>query len=97
VGISAVDIVAGSAAAAADKNLVCFGSAAQKNQPLVQKCVLAGGKKKISDGPIAIVRYHAGRAASEGSVAVRIENGIGATADLKTVMLGGAEGAIMIQ
>lgn len=95
--IAPADIVIGSAAAAAAKNLTCFPAAASAGRPAGERCLLAGGKNKILDGPIVIVRYSVKRKASTGQSAVHIGKAVAVTADLKTVNLGQATGILTIQ
>lgn len=93
--IYASDVVAGSAAASADKTLACSGvSIADRSG---QRCLLAGGRKRIPDGPIAIVRYRVGPQAKAGPSPVRIDKVLAVGADIKAVDLGHAEGVVTIE
>jgi hypothetical protein len=97
ITIDPSDIVIGSAAAGAEKTLACSAMPPVPGQPLAKKCLLAGGKKNIPDGPIAIVRYRVGRQADGKTSAVRLENILGVDADLKMVDLGHAAETLAIQ
>jgi hypothetical protein len=97
IAIQMGDIVVGSAAAEAEKTLVCLPVADHAGKQPAAKCLLAGGGKKIPDGPIAIVRYHVDHQAQPGPSTVRIERILGVTADLKAVDLGDAGGTLTVQ
>jgi len=97
ITIDPSDIVIGSAAAAAEKTLACSAMPPVPGHPLGKKCLLAGGKKNIPDGPIAIVRYRVGRQADGKTSAVHLENILGVDADLKMVDLGHAAETLATQ
>ena len=97
ITVDPADIVIGSAAAAAEKTLACSPLPAKAGRPVGEKCLLAGGKNRIPDGPIAIVRYRVKRQAQAGPSAVDVDKALGVTADLKTVNLGHAGGVLTIQ
>jgi len=97
VSIDPADIVVGSAAAEAEKTLACSAMAGRAGEERGKRCLLAGGKKTIPDGPIAIVRYRIDRRARAGTIPVRLEKILAVSADLQTIDLGRVEGELNIQ
>lgn len=95
--INPADIVIGSAAAGADKMLACSPAPRHAGSPPRLLCLVAGGRRRIPDGPVAIVRYRVDRQAHLGTIAVRIEKAIAVTGDLKSAELGGADGFVTVQ
>jgi hypothetical protein len=93
IAIDPADIVIGSAAASAEKKLMCTGPG---HGPAF-KCILAGGQKRISDGPVAIVRYRAGRQARAGEAVVAIDKILAVTSQTDALDLGRSEGVVSVQ
>jgi hypothetical protein len=90
-------IVAGSAAEAAQKSINCASVGKQDRGGSRYACILAGGKKTIGNGPVAVVRYSIRKGVSAGTVVVRIEKAIGVTGDLTKVDIGNVEGMVTIR
>lgn len=97
LAINPADIVIGSAAAGADKTLACSQAPRRAGSPPSLRCLVAGGRKKITDGPVAIVRYRIERQARPGTIAVRIGKALAVTADLKSAGWGDAAGFVTVQ
>jgi hypothetical protein len=97
VTIDPADIVIGSSGEAAGKTLACSAAPKRPGKPPSLLCLLAGGPKKLSDGPVAIVRYRVGRQAHVGTAAVHADKIVIVATDLKTVDVGRVDGLVAIQ
>jgi hypothetical protein len=91
------DIVAGSAAESAEKSITCV----QKKAAVTEKrsifaCILAGGQKRIPDGAIALVQYHAAPAVPAADYPVQIDAGLAISVDLQKIPFAKAEGTIKV-
>ena len=92
------DIVAGSAAESAQKALTCRPVRTKDSgQGWVYGCILAGGKKAIPNGPVAIVRYRVPPEIRQIAEKVRVAKAVGVTADLKSVELVSTQAAITVK
>jgi hypothetical protein len=85
--ISIADITIGKAAESARKSLTC---ATRPSKPPRQRrmrvaCILAGGANPITDGPIAVVQYHAQWDVEGAQIRVAVENILGVSVDLKPI------------
>ena len=78
LGGAILSVTVSSAAQETGKSLVCAQPRdAQEATGNVYRCILFGGRREISDGPIAVVRYKAAEDKSE--VTLRIDEVLGAT------------------
>ena len=96
LGIEEGDLVAGSAAASAEKSMVCAGRVESAAQ-YVYRCILAGGLKVISNGTVATIQFHVRQHAEAGPATVRISNAVAVTKDLKEHELQPCQADITIQ
>jgi hypothetical protein len=92
------DLVTGSAAAGADKVLTCAVPPRLK----LCRCILVGGQKAISDGPVAIINFQVSGQARVGAVTVQIRNAIALTPrpqriDIPRTDLPSVEGRIAVE
>lgn len=83
---------AGGAAKESGKSLTCT-----RPQVYSYVCILAGGRKPIANGPIAVLRFQVRADAHSGTSAVRIEQVEAVTKGLKTLKLSGVEGHVVIR
>jgi hypothetical protein len=90
------DILAGSAAESAEKAITCAVTEKNAASGSRYSCVLAGGRKPLQDGPVAVIRYKIRDKARTGVVTVRMENILGVSANLKKIELANVEGTITI-
>jgi hypothetical protein len=90
-------IVAGSAAESAQKSITCASGQKQDRGGQRYACILAGGKKNIGDGPVAVVRYNIRHGTGARKVVVRIEKIVGVTGDLKKVDVSNVDGPLTIR
>jgi len=97
ITVDPADIVIGSAAASAEKRIVCSSPGTGAGRPPTLKCLLAGGQKRISDGPVAIVRYHVGRQVRAGTAIVVLDKILAVTTQTTGLDLGRSEGTVSIQ
>jgi hypothetical protein len=99
VVVDRADIAAGSAAESAQKALTCRAVERTKDggQGSVYGCILAGGQKPIPNGPVAAVRYRVPLEIRQITEKVRVGKAIGASADLKSVELEGAQAVITVK
>lgn len=82
LSVELTDIVAGSAAQSAGKSITCAKSAARGTK---FACILAGGKKDIGNGTIAVIYFHLGSDVKGAPIRVPIDHVLGVTVDLKPV------------
>jgi hypothetical protein len=97
VKVDAANIVAGSTAETAQKSITCAMVKNRGGEAQRFACILAGGKKIIADGTIAVVRYLIPEWAQSGTVTVRVEHALGVTAELAKIELSSADGKITIR
>jgi hypothetical protein len=99
VVVDLADINAGSAAESAQKALTCMGAEQLKDtgKGSVYVCILAGGQKPVPNGPIAVVRYRVPLEVRQIAEKVRVGKAVGATADLKSVELEGAQAVVTVK
>lgn len=86
------DLVTGSAASEAGKVLTCAMPPKQK----LYRCILVGGQKPISDGPVAIINFQVLRRARVGAAAIQIRNPIALSPKAQRIDLSTVEGRIAI-
>lgn len=91
------NIVAGSAAEGAEKSITCASVQKQNRDGQRYACILAGGKKAMGDGPVAVVRYNIRHGTGAHTVVVRIEKVMGVTVDLTKVEIGSVDGTLTIR
>jgi hypothetical protein len=94
------DIVAGDAAKAAQKTLVCAPATKPKQESLIFNCILAGAKKPIPSGTIFLVKYTVKPEAAPHTSVVRVSDGIAVSDNggrLQETHLAQAEGTITIR
>jgi hypothetical protein len=98
IAIGMADITIGKAAESAGKSLTCAPRTAKP--PLQRRtayaCILAGGQKPISNGPIAEVRYRAQWDVKGSPIRVVIEKILGVSADLKRIPIPNVDAIIKI-
>ena len=99
VTVDLADIVAGSAAESAEKSLTCraFEKTKDPAPGSVYGCILAGGEKRIPNGPVAIVRYRVPAEIRQIASKVQVRKAVGATADLKRIEIEGVQAAIIVK
>jgi hypothetical protein len=99
VSVDMPDIIAGSAAESGQKALTCrlVGDAKETGKSAVCACIVAGGQKAIPNGPIAIVRYRVPREIRQIPEKVRAGKVVGVTADLRSIEIPDAQGAIVLK
>lgn len=91
------NIVAGSVAEGAQKSITCVSVQKQNRGDQRYACILAGGKKAMGDGPVAVVRYNIHHGTGARTVVVRIEKVLGVTGDLTKVDIGSVDGTLTIR
>ena len=89
--VEASDLVAGSAAEAADKMLTCVAETAKRYAETVFRCILIGGQKPISDGSVATVHYRITRKRVRNSDKVTAQDILGVGPDTKPIPIPNAE------
>lgn len=96
VTITVADVVVGKAAEGAGKSLACADSTnkQRKDDGVRYKCILAGGAKRISSGPIAVVHYQVQAGALHSRIRVAIESVKGVSLDLKSTAIDGTAAII---
>ena len=97
VTITVADVIVGKAAEGAGKSVACadITNKTRKDEGIIRyKCILAGGIKRISEGPIAVVHYQVPAGAHRSEIRVVIENVRGVSLDLKSTAIAGATAII---
>jgi hypothetical protein len=89
------DIVLGSSAESAEKSLVCT-LASQDRRSSVFRCLMAGGRKIIGNGTVAVVKYSVSPRAHRGDIQLRIEKARGVSQDVKKIEFPQTGGTITI-
>ena len=97
VRIAPDDIAAGSAAESAQKTITCSKTGKTTDLPSGFTCIIAGGEKPISGGPVAVVLYSIPATMSRGTIPVLIEKAIGVKADLTRLPIADAQNTITIK
>jgi hypothetical protein len=99
VAVDLEDIVAGSAAQSAEKSITCraFEKTKDAAPDSVYGCILAGGKKPIPNGPVAIVRLRVPAEIRQIAGKVRVGKAMGVSADLKKIEIEGVQVAIVVK
>jgi hypothetical protein len=99
IDVSAADITNGSAADAAGKKLTCSktNAAAEVNGAAEYACILAGGRKPIGNGPIAVVQYRIKMDVGGAPIRIPIQKILGVTADLERVAMPNVDAIISTQ
>ena len=82
---------AGSAATASGKELQC-----NLTKPYIYACILFGGVKPLSNGPLAIFRFKIAAAAAPAKTSFRLQRSEAAGADSKFIVLNDAEATVTI-
>jgi hypothetical protein len=82
----------GSAARDSGKSLQCT-----QRTPYAYVCILAGGQKPISNGPIAIYHFKIRTTAAAGVIALKIEKAEATTADSTKWTLNNTEAIVVIR
>jgi hypothetical protein len=89
------DIVASSAAESSEKTIAC---AIRRDQPPVTiACLMAGGRRPLSEGAVAIVKFAAAANAHRGPFAVRVQKALGVSIDLKKIPIADSTATITIR
>jgi hypothetical protein len=103
VRIDLKEIVPGSAAESVQKSITC---AAAKDHPAAKEqsgsgqaysCILAGGEKTISDGPVAVVKYKINEKPHVRTLNIQLLDAFGVSIDLKKLAIADTPGLITIQ
>ncbi|MBZ5618896.1 MAG: AMIN domain-containing protein [Acidobacteriia bacterium] len=96
LGLEEGDLVIGSAASSVGKSLACAGRV-ESAGVYVYRCVLAGGQKRVSNGPVALVNFRVRPQAQPGPATVRLSNAVGVSIDLSTVKIPPVEADVVIR
>lgn len=92
------DITIGKAAQAAGKSLTCaLRPVKRASRRIRYTCILAGGRKPLSDGPVADVQYHAQWDHKGAPAQLEIENVLGVTEHLERVPMANVDVPIHIR
>jgi len=95
IAVDPSDLIAGSAAEAAEKTLTCAaGAGKQAGGETLYRCILYGGQKPIFGGVIVTVHYRA-RNKPKNSDKVKAQNVLGTALDIKPIPIAGAEAPLM--
>ena len=97
--VAPADMLAGSAAEAAGKSITCVaikdvGAGVAGGG---YACIVAGGRKSIGSGAVAVVLYHVGTNVATIGGRVRVEKIAGVSVDGKQVDMPNAEGIIKLE
>jgi hypothetical protein len=97
--VNAMDISAGEAAEADGKAITCAKTDAKTEVKNGVKlaCVLAGGRKAIRNGPIAVIHFRLQTDVGGAPVRVPIENIVGVAVDLKRIPIPNIDAIIVTQ
>jgi hypothetical protein len=96
IRIETAGIASGSATERAGKSANCVLRPYKGGDHLLS-CIVAGGVKPLSAGPIALVRFEAAKTAAKGEMAATLERIIGVLPSLETVPLPGTKALLTVR
>jgi hypothetical protein len=96
VGTEPGDLAIGAAAQSAGKTLSCQGHAVDAGT-FEYRCILAGGRKRIEDGEVAVIQFHVRPTAAHRTATVRVKNAMGVLPDGKNVAIAPLQTDIAIE
>jgi hypothetical protein len=96
ITIERKNLVVGSAAQSAGKELSCAGRWLKAPQTYAYKCVLAGGQKTMHDGTVALVTFNVPGTASPGRAVLQLSEALGASPEAKEIKIKAGQGAVTI-
>ena len=89
--------VASEAARGAGKSLTCAGKEVPKSGLYSYTCILIGGQKEITSGPLAVVKFRVSPNARPGETTVRVGNVEAVTKKLQNLHIPDAAGVIKVK
>jgi hypothetical protein len=94
--INLKDVAPGSAAESAQKSITCAAGKNLQGKEPSYSCIVAGGQKTISNGPVAVVRYKLNEKTRARTFDIKIEDALGVSANLKKTDIAAVTGVITI-